>query len=158
MNTDIFESVVISWLQDKGYFIMSSVRYGNQEMDILAMKPETKCIIHAEVTCSSEPMGNLGSDGENIDKKSLTDCANYYIEKKYKNTEDKIKDLTCKDIEIKPMLVYGQLRNEEQLKIFKKAGIECKSVNEIIKDIGSKKLKEFLGDKRLKQFIDILGK
>lgn len=61
MGLDVFEEVVASWLQTKGYFIVNNVKYGNnQEIDILATKVGKDLVIHLEVSCSSNPVGILG--------------------------------------------------------------------------------------------------
>jgi len=50
------------------------------------------------------------------------------------------------------------LKEEKQLNVFHAEGIETKHINNVIKEIKERDLKEFIGDKRIKQLFDIMCK
>jgi len=158
MAFDLFEEVVGSWLQTKGYFIMSNIKYyGNKEIDILATKIGENKVIHIEVSCSSNPRGIFGVS--NLSAKDYKTHALSYLEKKYFNkyVEEKIKELTnCKDILIERIFVHAKVKplTYKQLEIFREKGVETVHINDIIKEITNSK--KFVGDNRMKQLFDIM--
>lgn len=156
MGLDIFEEVVASWLQTNGYFMMNNIKYGrNQEVDILATKVGLNEVIHIEVTCSSNAVTFLGTS--EAGEKDYKSCAEAYLQKKFLNNDvvKKIKSITNDTVEIKRWFIHADLKEKKQLDFFHAKGIETKHINDVIKDIKDRDLKEFIGDKRIKQLIDI---
>lgn len=156
MASDIFEEIVVSWLQVKRYFVMSNIKYGNnQEIDILATKINTNEVIHIEVSCSSNPISVFGTNiaGNQNYKRNAAD----YLEKKYFNQKvnEKIKELTEERVKIDRQFIHGKLREPKQLLIFEKSGVKTIYIGKVIKDIQGAELRSFSGDKRIKQLLDI---
>ena len=85
---DIAEEVVSGCYQSKGYFVISGQRIGVKEIDLLAIKLDSKGNIservHVEVQVSANPVGvlrdtaGLGKSGYNPKK-----SAKAYIDKKF---------------------------------------------------------------------------
>ena len=158
MGLDIFEEVVASWLQTKGFFMMNNIKYGNnQEIDILATKTGTNQVVHIEVTCSSNAVALLGTN--KAGEKDYKGLAHKYLQKKYLNDKviEKIKKLTNDNVEIERWFIHADIKNPKQLEIFHQKGIKNVHINEIVKDIRDNELKHFVGDKRIKQLFDIIA-
>ena len=159
MGLDIFEEVVASWLQTDGYFMMNNIKYGrNQEIDILAIKVGLDEVIHIEVTCSSNAVTFLGIS--EAGEKDYKGCAETYLQKKFLNDDvvKKIKDITDDTVKIKRWFIHADLKEEKQLNVFHAEGIVTKHINNVIKEIKERDLKEFIRDKRIKQLFDIMCK
>jgi pimeloyl-CoA synthetase len=138
---------------------MNNIKYGNnQEIDILATKVRLNEVIHIEVTCSSNALKSLGA--KDYSGKKYESCANAYLEKKFLNDKvvKKIQDITSDTVEIKRWFIHADLKEPKQLDVFRRKGIETKHINDVIKDIKEQDLKEFIGDKRIKQLFDILDR
>ena len=163
--SDIFEDVVKSWLQTRGYFLMNNIKYGhNQEIDILAIKPNANKVTHIEVSCSSNPQNIYGGDRKTYGNRlppsenQVIESAIKYIEKKFLNEKvaKKIKELTNNDVEIERWFIHAKSKDERQKDIFKERGIKTLHIKEVIGEIESSELRTFIGDKRLKQLFDII--
>ncbi len=158
MALDVFEEIVASWLQSNGFFMMNNIKYGNnQEIDILATKKAvTNEVIHIEVTCSSNPLSLLGTTEHG--EKDYENCTEKYLQKKYLNDSviKKIKEITDNNIMINRWFIHAKLKESKQLEMFKRKGIKTIHIHNIVKEIEDIKLKQFIGDKRIKQLFDIL--
>ena len=153
---DIFEEVVASWLQINGYFIMQNIKYGfNNEIDILATKLPINKVIHIEVSCSSNPVGILGTN--KAGEKNYERFALEYLEKKFFNQRvlDRINEISNK-IQIERWFIHAKLKEPKQLEIIQKKDIKTIPIDGVISDIKKSKLNVFSGDKRLKQLLDII--
>ena len=76
------EGVVKLWLNAKGFFVMSNLKFGRAEADILAvridpMSGEILDRVHCEVSVSSTPWGSRKSEQEGRDE------AKDYYQKKF---------------------------------------------------------------------------
>lgn len=160
MGIDVFEDAVASWLQAEGFFIISNARYGhNHEIDILALKIREKenILIHVEVSCSSNPIGLLGS-GSAGNKKDYEILTQEYANKKFFNNEvkERIKKLAGGKEPSQRWFVHGKMKEPRQLQVLHKLGIHTISIAEVVSGIVSHPLNQFSGDKRIKQLLDLM--
>jgi len=56
---DPAEEIVNSYFHSQGYFTMTNIKVGLNEIDILAMNPRTRRRVHAEVHISLKPTGKI---------------------------------------------------------------------------------------------------
>lgn len=156
MGLDIFEEIVASWLQTEGYFMMNNIKYGNnKEIDILATKLGRNDIIHIEVQCSSNPQSILGRN--DIRDEDYQQAATDFAEKKFFNQEVKEKILALSGQEpTKRWFIHAMMREPRQLEVFRQRGVETIDIKKVVESIKSSSLKNFSGDKRIKQLFDII--
>ncbi len=135
---DLFENIVTGWLNSQGYFVIQGLKVGSRELDILAIKVVNGKITnskHVEVTCSSEPIGYLGTDKVAGKKESeqIEKSVKEYVKKKYKEPSIKEKAESLLGKEYDRLLVYGCLKDKEiQLKALKENGIIAIPISDIM--------------------------
>jgi hypothetical protein len=123
------EQLVEEWLNSKNFFTMRGIKLGNDEIDLLAHKSIDGVdeYWHIEVQISYRPIGYVG--GNNSAKKRDDDelriGTEEWVEKKYKS-EKKIqkRNSIAPNAVWKYIFVYGVLRNDKELELIKKLGVE----------------------------------
>ncbi len=157
MPLEISEDFVSLAYQSLGYFVIEGRKAGRREIDLLAIRlgedGRVAERIHVEVSISVTPVGflrakpRLGSSG-----KDPAESASAWIKRKF--TDRDIERAVHKALAGKPdrrVFLYGRLNNEEeQLKAFEQAGMECKSIRNLVQEASMK------GEhNRLKRAVDI---
>ena len=72
--------------------------------------------------------------------------------------EEKIKTVTGQeDVKVERWFIHAKLVEPRQLDFFQEKGVKTIHVNNIIEEIKEHPLKNFVGDKRVKQLFDIMG-
>jgi len=157
MPLEISEDFVSLAYQSLGYFVIEGRKDGRREIDLLAIRlgedGQVAERIHVEVSISITPVGflrespGLGSSGEDP-----AESASAWIKKKFMDPD--IKQAVRKALGGEPdrrVFVHGRLhREEEQLQAFRRAGIECKRIRDLVQDASTK------GERnRLKRAVEI---
>ena len=143
------EEVVEEWLNRNGYFTIRGVKVGNDEIDILAIRPlpggKHKCR-HIEVQVSINPISYItkvpaairketGVGAHNAKKRDVAQLAqgvHEWIDAKFnKPSKVDLKNSLCPGSWTKE-LVVGTIKHEEELKLLKQAGITIHHLNEVL--------------------------
>ncbi len=132
------ESLVGAALQSIGYLVIQGIKIGVREIDFLAVKKVGDKLeyFHIEVSISYHPIGVLrkhaafGTSGDDIEN-----SASEYIDKKF------FQPKVCQAIKLifgtdkyKKMFIHGRLKDYKQLEVFKKKGVGCLPLRELIKE------------------------
>jgi hypothetical protein len=148
----IAEVLVEEWLNRQGYFTIRGLKIGNDELDLLAIRPTNNNIeaIHIEVTASIRPISYISDLTEELSIKHkkkassawkrprsiLKECVVNWVEKKF--FSDKKKELKvnlCPGAKWENMLIYGVVKHYEELEQIKETNIKIKPLKEIIQDL-----------------------
>lgn len=157
MPLEISEDIVSLAYQSLGYFVIEGRKAGRREVDLLAIRlgqnGRVAERLHVEVSISITPVGFLREKpGVGSSGRDPTESASAWLKRKF--MDPAIEPTVHRTLGGKPdrrVFVYGNLsREEEQLKAFEQAGIECRSIGDLIHEASSK------GEhNRLKRALDI---
>jgi hypothetical protein len=149
------EEVVEEWLNRKGYFTIRGVKVGNDEMDILAIRPladgRHECR-HVEVQVSINPISYITKVPKSIRKETgiaphnarrrdtaqLSQGVHEWVEAKFNLPQKaEVRDRLCPGTWTKE-LVVGRVKHEEELSLLRDAGVTIHRLNDIIKEMAEK--------------------
>ncbi len=119
------EEVVQEWLNRDGHFTIRGVKIGNNEIDILAVKPaDGPCTCrHIEITLSTNAIGYISpGNAKKLTDPELKQAVDAWIEKKFNERAMTLKQCLCPGNWTKE-LVVGNIKHEEEIAMLKKAGI-----------------------------------
>lgn len=146
------EEIVEEWLNRHGYFTIRGIKLGNEEIDILAIRPlpdgEHECR-HIEVTVSTNPISYItkvpsairkatGIGPHNAKKRDatqLTQGVHEWVEAKFnlpRKTE--MKNRLCQGSWSKE-LVVGAVRHEDELDLLRQAGVTIHRLKDVLSDM-----------------------
>ncbi len=146
------EEIVEEWLNRQGYFTIRGIKLGNDEIDILAIRPlpngKHECR-HIEVTISINPISYItkvpsairkatGIGAHNAKKRDVTQLkqgVHEWIEAKF-NLPRKVemKNRLCPGSWTKE-LVVGSVKHEEELDLLRQAGITIHSLKDVLSEM-----------------------
>jgi len=136
---DAAEEIVAGCYQSLNYFVISGVRIGVKEVDLLAINlnpiGQISERLHVEVQVSANPVGvlrtkaGLGKTGHDPRK-----SAREYVEKKFLDpkVERRVKEIFCGQPYSK-VFVHGKLNKLEQLEEIQKMGVKCIPIGQLVK-------------------------
>jgi len=137
---DAAEEMVSGCYQSMDYFVISGVRIGVKEVDLLAIRLDKDGHIgervHIEVQVSANPVGvlrnksGLGKTGHNPRK-----SAREYVQKKFNDRKvvRRVEEIFCRQPYSK-VFVHGKINKLEQLEEMKKMGIKCIPIGQLVKE------------------------
>lgn len=142
MSLEISEDLVSLAYQNLGYFVIEGRQVGHNEIDLLCVKlGETGQIeerLHVEIQIGINPIGVLsGSQGDLSKNSDPVSAAKDWMKRKYIGEGNKIKIAVKAAFgghEPGRVFVYGNMKNREQLEAFKRVGIRCKNIGELVRD------------------------
>jgi len=146
------EEIVEEWLNRHGYFTIRGIKLGNDEIDILAIRPladgKHDCR-HIEVTISINPISYItkvpaairkatGIGAHNAKKRDVTQLAqgvNEWIGGKFDHPRKvEIKNCLCPGAWTKE-LVVGIVRHEAELDLLRQAGITIHRLGDVLSEM-----------------------
>lgn len=149
------EDLVEEWLNRNGYFTIRGIKLGNEEIDLLAIKPlpegQYECR-HIEVTVSINPIsyitkvpadirkatGIAPHNAKKRDATQLTRGVNEWIEAKFNHPRKvDLKSRLCSGSWTKE-LVVGTVKHPEELELLSQAGITIHSLKDILLEMANK--------------------
>src|SRR2546426_10704407 len=92
------EEVVQEWLNRSGHFTIRGIRVGNNEIDILAVKPAGgSCACrHVEITLSTNAIGYISTgNAKRLADAELKQTVDAWIEKKFNERAMALKQRLC---------------------------------------------------------------
>jgi hypothetical protein len=130
------EEVVQEWLNRDGHFTIPGIKIGNNEIDILAVKPaggECKCR-HIEITLSINAIGYISTgNAKRLPDAELKQAVDAWIEKKFNERAMTLKQSLCPGTWTKE-LVVGDIKREE-IAMMEKAGIRIHRLTSILAEM-----------------------
>ena len=146
------EEVVEEWLNRKGYFTIRGIKIGVDEIDILAIKPRLEggydCR-HVEVQVSVNPISYVSKVAKTIQKQrgigphnarkrdeaELKQGIAEWIMNKFNHPRKaELRQRLCPG-NWTTELVVGAVKHEEEIALFKEAGIEIHRLRDIIEEM-----------------------
>lgn len=138
---DLIEHIVGSWFNAKGYFVIQNLKVGVYEVDLLAIKLDSKQkvedAVHVEIQCSSNPIGYIGGSpsAKKRSEVEVEDGVQAYIQKKFEHSNTKQVIQSLLGDTYRRMFVCGKLKDESTIASFEKQGIEVVRVWQIFDDL-----------------------
>jgi hypothetical protein len=147
------EQLVDEWLNRSGYFTIRGIKRGVDEIDLLAIRPSSNEIEarHVEVQVSFRPISyisKLTRDQQiSLNLKSANSAAkrppdvidagiSEWVKKKFLSPKKmKMRDDVYPGAKWKFSLVHGVVREQHELELIKRSGIELISFKSIIKSL-----------------------
>lgn len=146
------ESLVDEWLNRQGFFTVRGVRFGVDEIDLLAVRPSDSKLEawHVEVQASFRPIGYISpllaehvpsfakskTSAKKRPMEILSPCVKLWVENKFRSeTKRKARDLAWPRLEWKKFLVHGVVKEEEELKLIASHGITLIPLHVILADL-----------------------
>jgi hypothetical protein len=133
------EEVVQEWLNRDGYFTIRGIKIGNNEIDILAVKPaDGACECrHIEITLSTNAIGYISTgNAKKLSDAELKQAVDAWIEKKFNERAMALKQSLCRGDWTKE-LVVGDIKHEAEIKALEKAGIYIHRLTSILVEMGT---------------------
>jgi hypothetical protein len=131
------EEVVQEWLNRKGYFTIRGVKIGNNEIDILAVKPADgvcECR-HIEITLSINAIGYISTgNARKLRDVELKQAVDAWIEKKFNERAMTLKQRLCHGNWTKE-LVVGHIKHEDEIEVLEKSGIHIHRLTSILAEM-----------------------
>ena len=128
------EEVVVEWLNRAGYFTIRGIRIGNNEIDVLAIKPANggcECR-HIEVSVGINPIGYLtGHGAKKRSDAELRKAVDEWIKKKFNDRAMTLKQSLCRGNWTKE-LVLGKIKHEHEIEMLKRKGFIIHRLKDII--------------------------
>lgn len=115
----LHEELVIEWLNRKGYFTIHDIRIGNNEIDVLAIKPTgSGCERrHIEVSVSANPIAYLTiRNAKTRNDLELRQAVDQWIDKKFGGPAMELKQSLCRGDWTKEV-VLGKIKHEDEIQI-----------------------------------------
>lgn len=136
---DAAEEIVAGCYQSLDYFVISGVRIGLKEVDLLAIRLDARGHVverlHVEVQVSANPVGvlrnksGLGKTGHNPRKSAREYVAKKFLDKKVLG---RVGQIFCGHPYSK-VLVHGRINKPEQLREMAKMGVKCIPMGDLVK-------------------------
>jgi hypothetical protein len=127
------EEVIQEWLNRSGHFTIRGIRIGNNEIDILAVKPADGTCRHVEITLSSNAIGYISTGSAKTQSEAeLKQAVDAWIEKKFNERAMALKQRLCPGCEWTRELVVGNVKHEDEIQMLEKAGIRIHRLTEIL--------------------------
>ena len=155
------ENLVEEWLNRNGYFTIRGIRHGVNEMDLLAVRPESGGVVgwHVEVQVSFRPVGYIGKPtkemraehgGTNSAKtrapEEIDACARGWVESKFRAADKvAIRERLWPGIKWSFHLVHAIVRESKELEVFQSEGVTCHSFSEILSQLSQRDGQVFSG-------------
>jgi hypothetical protein len=162
----IAEQIVEDWLYHQGFFTIRGAKAGQNEADLLAIRPLKNLIeaIHIEVQASHRPIGYISSLPKEYAKKNkisqrtakkrdqslLAKSVKQWVENKFNSSSIiELRQELC-DTNWKKILVINVVRHQEEIPMIIDAGISVKYLPEILTEL--QKIKKNRGQNKQSKF------
>lgn len=139
------EQLVEEWLNRQNFFTMRGIKYGVNEIDLLAIRPTPKGMEcwHVEVQISYRPVGYIGGNtsARRRNPSQLRAGVEQWVEKKftsYKKVERRHQILPT--AQWRYFLVHAVLKDEAELPIMQELGVEAIPYGKVLSDLCSDKM------------------
>lgn len=139
------EQLTEEWLNRQNFFTIRGIKSGNDEIDLLAIRPTPEGIDcwHVEVQISYRPIGYIGGDS-NARKRNQNELrlgVEQWVAKKFTSPKKaKRRNEILPNANWKNLLVHGVLKDDAELAILSQCGIELIPYKKVLEDLCSDKI------------------
>lgn len=146
------ETLVDEWLNRQGFFTVRGIKHGNDEIDLLGIRPRESELEawHVEVQASFRPIGYFSPVTDEIAKKFdatpksakkrppeiVKECAEAWVESKFKKPRKvTAREQAWRAQDWKFVLVHAVVRDPEELKAVAACGVRLVPLHEVLKGL-----------------------
>jgi len=134
------EQLVEEWLNRQNFFTMRGIKSGNDEIDLLAIRPTPEGMEywHVEVQISYRPVNYIGGDinARKRTKNELREGVEQWVAKKFTSPKKaKRRNEILPDAKWRYFLVHAVLKDEAELVIMKELGVELIPYKRVLADL-----------------------
>ena len=134
------EQLVEEWLNRQNFFTMRGIKSGNDEIDLLAIRPKPEGLEcwHVEVQISYRPVNYIGGDinARKRTKNELREGVEQWVAKKFTSPKKaKRRNEILPDAKWRYFLVHAVLKDEAELVIMKELGVELIPYKRVLADL-----------------------
>ena len=138
------EQLVEEWLNRQNFFTMRGIKSGNDEIDLLAIRPKPEGLEwwHVEVQISYRPVNYIGGDTNALKrtKNELREGVEQWVAKKFTSPKKaKRRNEILPDAKWRYFLVHAVLKDEAELTIIEELGVELIPYKRVLEDLRSEK-------------------
>ena len=138
------EQLVEEWLNRQNFFTMRGIKSGNDEIDLLAIRPTPEGMEywHVEVQISYRPVNYIGGDinARKRTKNELREGVEQWVAKKFTSPKKaKRRNEILPDAKWRYFLVHAVLKDEAELTIMEELGVELIPYKRVLEDLRSEK-------------------
>jgi hypothetical protein len=153
------ESLVEEWLNRDGFFTIRGVKHGIDEMDLLAIRPQSNGTMlgwHIEVQISFRPIGFIAklpktTSGSRLSARKRTveeveACARTWVDLKFRaEPKAPVREKLWPGVNWSYHFVYAEVREPRELEIFAAEGVILHPFHEILSSLASRGAHSFSG-------------
>ena len=138
------EQLVEEWLNRQNFFTIRGIKSGNDEIDLLAIRPAPggmECW-HVEVQISYRPVNYIGGDknARKRNKKELRAGVEQWVAKKFTSPRKvKRRNEILSDASWRKFIVHAVLKDEAELTIMEELDVELIPYKRVLEDLRSEK-------------------
>jgi hypothetical protein len=138
------EQLVEEWLNRQNFFTMRGIKSGNDEIDLLAIRPKPEGLEcwHVEVQISYRPVNFIGGkkNARKRTKNELREGIEQWVAKKFTSPKKaKRRNEILPDAKWRFFLVHAVLKDEAELTIMEELGVELIPYKRVLEDLRSEK-------------------
>lgn len=138
------EQLVEEWLNRQNFFTMRGIKSGNDEIDLLAIRPKPEGLEcwHVEVQISYRPVNFIGGkkNARKRTKNELREGIEQWVAKKFTSPKKaKRRNEILPDDKWRYFLVHAVLKDEAELTIMEELGVELIPYKRVLEDLRSEK-------------------
>jgi hypothetical protein len=139
------EQIVEEWLNSQNFFTVRGIKYGNNEIDLLACRFKNKKVEcwHVEVQVSYSPVSYITKSVRTKDKTAGTRTlgelkadVRAWIQTKFKNKKvQDIRFLLAPKVDWTYKLVHAKVKHPKELKLIESSGIELIPYEHVVSEL-----------------------
>ncbi len=133
------EVVVEEWLNRQGYFTIRNIRIGNDEIDLLAVRPLPNGSVeqrHIEVQASVQPISYISrKNAKKVGAEELTASVKEWVHKKFDKENKQQQRASLGTGNWSRELVINQVKSEDEVALICQQGINVLRLADIVKEL-----------------------
>ncbi len=146
------ETLVDEWLNRQGFFTVRGIKHGNDEIDLLGVRPSNTKLEawHVEVQASFRPIGYISPVTDDIAKRFVAspksakkrppeivkECAESWVESKFNKDKKKIvREQAWPRQDWKYVFVHAVVREPDELKAIAACGVRLVPFHEVLQQL-----------------------
>jgi hypothetical protein len=156
------ETLVDEWLNRQGFFTVRGIKHGNDEIDLLGVRPDEAELEawHVEVQASFRPVGYISPVTDEIAKtfpatpksaksrppEVVKECAAAWVDSKFrKPKKESAREQAWPGRKWEYVFVHAVVRDQEELKAIAACGVRLVSFHEVLKGLAHEASKGIRG-------------
>jgi hypothetical protein len=149
------ETLVDEWLNRQGFFTVRGLKHGNDEIDLLGVRPREASLEawHVEVQASFRPIGYISPVTDEIRTRFdatpksakkrppeiVKECAEAWVEAKFeRDTKQKARDAAWSGLTWKYVFVHAVVREPVELHVIRQRNVELVPLIKVLRELKHK--------------------